>query len=526
MAGLFAVPERAGKTSDAKIAKRANSKNNKSATTVRGGGDLAGSISMIRSLVETNLGYLREEHELIQDKQRLHEYITICIEQNVIAIDTETTGLDPILDNIVGVGIYTPGEKAAYIPIHHRSYVTQLEVANQLSESDVAEELQRVVDSKIDVLMFNAVFDIRVIKNHGGTLLNCTWDCYLAARVMNENEGKGNNGLKRLHQKYVLNGEGDAFKFDDLFKGISFDLIPIQTAYLYAAHDPKITYELYDFQRKYLYYDPSEPSEARNGMNGVAWEFLNIEMPCVPVVAEMEDNGVAFDLDCAKRLHDKYTAKSEKITDKVYSILNQYSAEIATYRAKNPNNKLSDPINIDSPVQLAILLYDILKVDVVDKSTPRGTGEEILTKIDLPICGAILEHRTVDKLLSTYIDKLPNCVNPKDGRIRCKFNQYGADTGRFSSSDPNLQNIPSENHDIRQMFMATSGYTLMPSDYIDGVECIAVDRWCEVETADGWQFADKINCGDTLKVTDGEEVQMIIVKNVVIDDNQIVYYVN
>jgi DNA polymerase I-like protein with 3'-5' exonuclease and polymerase domains len=142
-----------------------------------------------------------------------------------------------------------------------------------------------------------------------------------------------------------------------------------------------------------------------------------------------------------------------------------YEKEIQEYKQKNSNHKLSDPINIGSSTQLAILLYDILGIEPPDKKSPRGTGVDILQKIDNPICKAVLEYRTVSKLITTYIDKLPNCVNPKDGRIHCNFNQYGADTGRFSSSDPNLQNIPSHNKDIRKMFKAQDGYILMSSDY-------------------------------------------------------------
>ena len=126
---------------------------------------------------------------------------------------------------------------------------------------------------------------------------------------------------------------------------------------------------------------------------------------------------------------------------------------------------MQDPISINSPTQLAILLYDILNVPPVSKEKPRGTGEEILVDIDLPLCKLILEYRGIYKLLSTYIDKLPETVNPKTNRIHASFNQYGAATGRFSSSDPNLQNIPSHNKDIRQMFRASEGKVLVGSDF-------------------------------------------------------------
>lgn len=461
--GLFKVPERTGRAGDSAIAKKANAKSKKSSATVKGGGDLFSRISSIRALVEKHLGYLKDEYIVIRDETTLHDYITKAIENSVISIDTETTGLDPLQDEIVGICIYTPGMKSAYIPVHHVSYVTGEEVDNQLSVEVIRREFERINEHSMEIVMFNSAFDMRFMKNRIGVSLVCTWDCYLAARLLNENEGPGNNRLKPLHKKYCTDGEQDAFVFDDLFSGITFNYIPINTAYLYAAHDPIITYELYDFQRPFL--TPDDQECVDHNLQDVAWVFHNIEMPCVPVVAEMEDTGVAFDMEYDAVLHDKYHAELQEKTKRVYEIIHMYDDEIAAYKKKNPNAKLSDPINIDSPVQIAILMYDIMKLPVVDDKSPRGTGEEIMLKHDNPLCKAILDYRGVGKLISTYIDKLPSCVNPNDGRIHCKFNQYGADTGRFSSQDPNLQNIPSHNKDIRKMFKATDGYILMSSDF-------------------------------------------------------------
>ena len=170
-----------------------------------------------------------------------------------------------------------------------------------------------------------------------------------------------------------------------------------------------------------------------------------------------------------------------------------------------------------SPTQIAILLYDILQIEPPDPKSPRGTGEAILQKIDNPIAKAILDYRELSKLIGTYIDKLPDCVNPRDGRIHCSFNQYGAKTGRFSSSDPNLQNIPSHNKDIRKMFVATNEEKLVTTD----THQFEVDRWCEVECADKWKYADKIIVGDMLLLDDGSCVNVCGVSvnqnNVVID---------
>ena len=462
---LFDIPTRATKEQDIAIAGKSKTKA-KSVTTVRSSNGLLGRIAEIKTMVERNLGKFAKDYEIITSKQRLQDYLKKCVLNHIISIDTETTGLDPIQDKIVGLCLYTPNEKSVYVPINHVSYITNERLDNQLIEEEVADELRVVTEYAMEIIMFNAKFDIRVIRNQLGIKnIKCTWDCYLAARLMNENEGKRNNGLKQLHKKYVLDGNGDAFDFGSLFSGVSFDKIPPNVGYLYAAHDAIITYELYEFQKKYMYYDKTCTATDRNGMNGVAWVFFNIEMPCVNVICDMEDNGIELDLKYAKELSEKYHKLLQEKVDNFYTLLDKYADKINAYKLKNPNNKLDDPINIGSASQIAVLLYDILKIDPVDEKKPRGTGEEILSKIDNPICKAILEYRTVDKLIGTYIDKLPNCINPKDGRIHCSFKQYGADTGRMSSNDPNLQNIPSHNKDIRKMFKATDRYVLMSADF-------------------------------------------------------------
>ena len=497
---LFNVPKRAGKSQDKAVAGKSKTRT-KAPTTMKSG--LLGQISQIIATVEKYLGKYKDDYEIITSKERLKEYIDICIANDIISIDTETTGLDPILDKIVGLCLYTPNEKPVYVPINHTSYVTGVRVDNQLTEQEVASVLQDIATMDTYVVMFNAKFDIRVIRNQLGVYLDCDWDCYLAGRLLNENEES--KGLKALHQKYVLDGKEDEFRFDALFKGITADKIPINTFYLYAAHDAIITYELYEYQKQFLYYEEDKPHEARNGMNGVSWVFFNIEMPCVKVVCDMEDNGVKFDFAYQQKLSEKYNKLLEEKTEQFYKLCDMYSEEILNYRKQNVNCKLDDPINIGSPTQIAILLYDILQIEPPDPKSPRGTGEAILQKIDNPIAKAILEFREMSKLVSTYIDKLPNCVNPKDGRIHCSFNQYGADTGRFSSSDPNLQNIPSHNKDIRKMFVATNEEKLVSTD----TQQFVVDRWCEVECADEWKYADTIKEGDILLLEDGAGVNVV-----------------
>ena len=167
-------------------------------------------------------------------------------------------------------------------------------------------------------------------------------------------------------------------------------------------------------------------------------------------------------------LHEKYHKIKEDRQKQADEAIAMYKEQIDNYKMKNPNHKLSDPISLTSPTQLAILFYDILGLTSPDKKSPRGTGEEILKHFakgkEKNICEAILGIRNVDKLLNTYIDKLPQ-IALDDGRIHASYNQYGAKTGRFSSSDPNLQNIPSHNKEIRKMFKAQDGYVLIGADY-------------------------------------------------------------
>lgn len=513
---LFEIPTRNNsRESDSKIIKQSKTVH-KATPSIKGGSSLLERISQAQDLVNRKLSKYKDKYILIQNEQILHNYIDECIKQGVISIDTETTGLDPLLDDIAGICVYTPSMPGAYIPINHVSYITNEKIANQLDVEYIRAEFERIIKPHIDVIMFNAKFDIRVLRNKVGLHnIYCTWDCYLAQRLLNENEPS--NALKKLHQKYVLNGKEDAFTFEELFKGIPFTMIPLQTAVLYAGNDPVITYELYDYQRQFLREDSD-----REDMRKLYWVLMNIEMPCVDAVCNMEDNGVLFDMQYQQILSEKY---NKLLTDKLeafYKELKKFDDKIVEYKAKTQHNKLDEPINIASPTQLAILFYDIIGIEVIDKKSPRGTGVEILKKMDMPLANTILEYRTVEKLISTYIDKLPNCVNPNDGRIHCSFNQYGADTGRMSSSDPNLQNIPSHNKDIRKMFIASNE----PLDIVESNNSFTVDRWIEVKTSNGWIYADKIEVGDSLVVEENDTQLEIIVTKIDnrVDNNQIILY--
>ena len=520
-AALFKVPERAGRAADVVAAKKANSKSAKSSTVIRGGGGLAAKINAARAIIEQKLGKYKDDYNIIHDSDTLDKYITACIRNGSISIDTETTGLDPMRDQLVGISIYTPGQNAAYIPIGHKSYITGEAVPGQLLKSEVKACFSRLEKSDVRVIMFNAAFDIRVLRHGIGVDIPCSWDCYLASRCLNENEEHKN--LKALYSKYCTDGNDSILRFDTLFNGLTFDIVPIKLGYIYASHDAYMTYKLYAFQKPLL---TAEDEECYSrDLQDVAWVFHNIEMPCVPVVVDMEDTGIELDLSKSAELHDKYRELLKEKTEAVHNVLTMYEDDILQYRINNPLNKLSDPISLNSPQQIAIVLYDIMGVKAVDKDSPRGTGEKILSKIDNAFTKALLEYRGIQKLIDTYIDKLPDCVNPVDGRIHCKFNQYGADTGRFSSSDPNLQNIPSHNKEIRQMFKATDGYVLLSSDYSQQEqEFIRVPRWDYVETPDGWRCANKVVVGDILRMSENDVTVDVVVRDIIVDCDFIVYY--
>ena len=464
---LFTIPNRPSIAQDKVIAQKVKSKAKKTPTSVRGGG-LVSQIQNIIHVVDMALGKYRDDYRLIMSEEELHSYLRVCRDNHYISIDTETNGLNPFQNIIAGICLNTRGEQGVYIPVNHVNYITETLIDGQLPQDIVVREFEWLFEHHPDVDMFNAPFDIRFMRAFGVKDTYCTWDASIGARLLNENEPESQRGLKVLHNKYCLDGKGDAFAYDDLFKKVPFTHIPLDTAYLYAAHDPVITTELCDFQRQYLTYDPTVTLSDRNGMNGVAWVFKNIEMPIVDVVVDMETTGVAFDFEYNAELAKKYhSLLDDKMAD-LQSLVEPYEPELEQYRITHPKTKIDNPLNFGSPKQVEILLFDILGLDAgVDKRTKkpiRGTGEEVLKTLDHPICKAILDYRALEKLVGTYIDKLPNCVE-KDNRIHCEFNQYGADTGRFSSKNPNLQNIPSHNKDIRKMFVAREGYVLLSSDF-------------------------------------------------------------
>lgn len=440
------------KPSDKELIKKSKSSTTRS--SIKGGGNnIASRIQAIVQLANQKLAHHKDDYIIIRDVDSLREYINHARMNDIMALDTETTGLNPITDKIAGVCLYTPGQKSCYIPINHRSYITLQRSENQLTEQEVARELQ-LFDGKY--VFHNAKFDIRVCRHALGLNIEPYWDTLLASKCIDE---KGSHALKDLHLQFCDSKDTESLTYESLFKGITFDLIPILTAYLYAAGDPIKTYELYEYQKKLF-----ESGE----YDGPYSVFRHIEMPLITTVCDMEDRGICLDNDVVKYLQDKYHKIHEDRINDVNKALSMYDELVSNYILSHPGTKIKLPVNVNSPQQLAILFYDILKLVSPDKKSPRGTGEDILKEFAKSnhknLCEAILALRNVEKLLSTYIDKIPSVVLD-DGKVHCSYNQYGADTGRFSSSEPNMQNIPSHNKEIRKMFRAEEGYVLIGADY-------------------------------------------------------------
>lgn len=465
---LFDYKPRNTRADDNAIVGKA-SKRNVQTVKLTGGATLSDKIKDIRRLVEKYLGGFRDKYISIQDEEELKEYLRVMVKDKTFAIDTETTSLDPMTCTLVGVSLYSLKNKPAYIPLNHISNMSGMRLTNQLTVEQFTKCFKEVYTDDLKPVFFNAKFDMRVLYHQadfktkdGDYLLKPSFDGHLAAKIMNENEPVSK--LKPLYTKYCLNGKGDAFSFSDLFKGIPFSYIPIDIAYLYAAHDAFITYELFNYQEQFL--NPLNVECKKRNLEGIAKVFNEIEMPIIEVIAKMEDTGIGIDIPYQEQLEIKYKGLLEEKKQAFFDIVDMYDKEIQEFKLNNPKSKIEIPINISSPLQMSELFYDIVGLKNGQKGDrARSTREKFIEKIDHPLVKALLDYREVEKLMTTYITKMPDLLNKNTKKIHCSFNQYGAVTGRFSSSEPNMQNIPSKNEDIRPMFIPSPGCVLMSSDY-------------------------------------------------------------
>lgn len=430
-------------------------------------------IDYAKEMSEKIFGDKLDDLELITSETRIKEYFSNIEKNGIVAIDTETNGLDRVDGIVAGLCLYTPGETGCYIPLKHISYMTKKLKGN--ANFDLVKELSHKIFPQCKTIFHNAKFDLHFIFWNLDLLLSPYWCTQVAGCMLDENEP---HGLKYLWEKYCGTKEdAETAKFNKLFKNIDFREIPPEVAYMYAGFDPKMTYELYEFQAQYL--DPKNPLCYENGLENVAKLFREVEMPMVDVAFTMEREGVWIDTDRAKVLYEKYDAYRQEALELFETECEKIRGKIDRLSTTKPAlyKKLGKPISISSNVQLAILLYDVLKFESSDSSKPRGTGDDIISHFDHPIVDAIKQYRKFDKAIGTYIEAIPSYVSKADGRLHANFNTRGAKTGRLSSDQPNLQNIPSKpiklkdgtkvdaGTDIRQLFVAGEGNVFIGGDF-------------------------------------------------------------
>lgn len=512
-------------------------------------------LALITNEVTQVLGKQKDNILCVKDLKTFHDYISTSIRNNLIAIDTETNNsLDPITCKLMGLCLYTPGEKQIYIPVNHRNPNTQERLDWQITEAEIKEELQRLLDNKTYSVLHNGKFDYEVIKCTCNICINVDWDTMIGAKLLDENERSA--GLK---QQYIdkIDPTQEKYDIEHLFKDVEYADVDPEVFSYYAATDALMTYKLYMWQMN-KFKDP-DLSKVLNLAN-------TVEMPLVKVIAEMELAGMEVDIPYATMVSKKYHKDLDEVDAELMKTLNDlkpqidawkltkeatdkqqkklsekqyanavkssaYNPELFTkigndwYKVAKPKvDQLDDeltPDSLGSATQLAIILYDILKCPVVNKEKPRGTGEDELEAINkltnLPICKLLIKRRGLVKLISTYIDTIPELSKRwPDGRVRTHFNAYGAQTGRLSSSDPiNFQNIPSHCKLIRPMFKAHNEcLNIIPENNI-----ITIPKYAKVNTPTGMQFISELNIGDLLRLNDEKMFEDVIIKNIIMEEN-------
>ena len=372
------------------------------------------------------------DYQLIDTEEKIDDFLRIILTKEIFSLDTETTNTDAISAELVGMSFSFEENQAFYIPIPPN-----------------IEDAQKIVDKFKPVLENekstkvgqNIKYDMIVLANYGVTIKGKIFDTMIAHYVLQPELHHGMDFLAEVYLKY------DTIKIEELIgaRGKNQrnmrDLSPTDV-YKYACEDADVTLKLKNILEKEL------------EDNGVKNLFEEIEMPLVPVLAYMERNGVRIDTDALKETSKHFTIRMREIEEEIYRLAGM-------------------EFNVSSPKQVGEVLFDRLKIVEKAKKTKTGqyvTSEEVLEGLRTKheIVGKILEHRGLKKLLGTYIDALPELINPKTGRIHTSFNQTVTATGRLSSSNPNLQNIPIRNEngkEIRKAFIPDDGCEFFSADY-------------------------------------------------------------
>ena len=380
----------------------------------------------------TRLEDLSYDYQLIDTEEKRQELLQKILTKEIFSLDTETTGTDPITAELVGMSFAYAENQAFYVP-----------VPAEREEAQKIVNLFKPVFENPKTLKVgqNIKYDMLVLSNYGVEIGGPMFDTMIAHYVLQPELRHGMDYLAEIYLKY------ETIKIEELIgaKGKNqknMRDLPPSDVYKYACEDADVTLKLKHVLEKELETSNAKPL------------FEEIEMPLVPVLAYMERNGVRIDTDALKETSKHFTAR-----------MNQIEAEVHQLAGME--------FNIASPKQVGEVLFDRLKIVDKAKKTKTGqyvTSEEVLESLrgKHEIVGKILEHRGLKKLLGTYIDALPQLINPHTGRIHTSFNQTVTATGRLSSSNPNLQNIPIRNEDgkeIRKAFIPDDGCEFFSADY-------------------------------------------------------------
>ena len=372
------------------------------------------------------------DYQLIDTESKINDFLRIILTKEIISLDTETTNTDAMSAELVGMSFSYKENQAFYIPVP----------PNREEAQKIVDKFKPVFENEKSIKVGqNIKYDMIVLANYGINIKGKMFDTMIAHYVLQPELHHGMDYLAEVYLKY------DTIKIEELIgaKGKNQrnmrDLSPTDI-YKYACEDADVTLKLKNILEKEL------------ETNGVKELFEEIEMPLVPVLAYMERNGVRIDTETLKETSKHFTIRMREIEEEIYKLAGM-------------------EFNVSSPKQVGEVLFDRLKIVEKAKKTKTGqyvTSEEILEGLrnKHEIVGKILEHRGLKKLLGTYIDTLPELINPKTGRIHTSFNQTVTATGRLSSSNPNLQNIPIRNEDgkeIRKAFIPDDGCEFFSADY-------------------------------------------------------------
>ena len=378
------------------------------------------------------------DYQIVQDRTAFEAWVERLRSAGLFAFDTETTSLDYMQARVVGVSFAIEAGEAAYVPLAHEDPMG----GEQLDRDWVLERLRPLLESADTPLLGqNLKYDRNVLLNHGIELRGMAFDTMLESYVLDSTASR--HDMDSLALKY-LNRKTTSYA-DVAGKGakqVGFEQVPIADAGPYAAEDADITLRLHQVLWPKLETEPRLKAL-----------FRDIEMPLIPVLSDMERTGVLVDAAMLARQSEELAARMAEIEQEAFEVA-------------------GEPFNLGSPKQIQAILFDKLGLPVL-KKTPKGapsTAEEVLAELalDYPLPRLILDYRSLSKLKSTYTDKLPQRIDPDSGRVHTSYHQAVASTGRLSSSDPNLQNIPvrtAEGRRIRQAFVAPEGHRILAADY-------------------------------------------------------------